>query len=64
MATRGNCWVSIICGKQIYKTIWMLEIGENLGCEQERSNHEDPYTVSKMEDDTIVGHVPHKKSCI
>jgi len=42
----------------------MPEIGETLHCEQEWSNHEDPCTVRMMEDDTIVGHVPHEKSCI
>jgi len=42
----------------------MPEIGETLHCEQEWSNHEDPYAVSVMKDDTIIGHVPCEKLCV
>jgi len=56
MATKDYCWESVIHGHHIYKAIWTPEIGETLWCEQKRSNHEDPYAVSVMKDDTIVGH--------
>jgi len=48
MATQDYCWENVICGHNIYKTIWMPEIGETLHCEQERSNHKDPYAASMM----------------
>jgi len=52
---------STIRGHHIHKVIWMSEIGETLHCEQEQRNHKDPYAVSVMKDDTIVGHAPHEK---
>ena len=64
MATRDYCWQSVICGHHVYKAFWTPAIGETLCCEQERNNLEDPYAVSVMKDDIIVGHIPCKKSHI
>ena len=54
MAIRDHSWESVICGHHAYKAIWIPDIGEIL----------DFYAISMVKDDTIVGHVPHEKSCV
>ena len=64
MATADHRWESVVRGHHVYKAIWTPEIGEILECKQERDNPKDLCAVSVIEDDTIVGHVPRKKSCV
>ena len=58
MPSRSFSWEMVIRGHRIYKEIWTPVIYEILICSQEHENSEDPFAVSVMKGDDIVGHVP------
>ena len=40
-----------------YQSVWEAVVGEELACQRERANSEDPFAVAVMKGETIVGHV-------
>ena len=53
-----------IRGYHVYKDTLTPVIGEEVNCEREPGNREDPYTVAIKRGDRVVGHVPHNISCV
>ena len=55
---------SSIHGHHIYKDIWTPQVDERLYCKV--GNIHDPYAVAvkRPNDNTVVGHVPHKVSAV
>ena len=49
---------SCIRGHHIYQHEWTPVLGEDLQCQRESSNANDPYAVAVMKEDNVVGHVP------
>ena len=47
-----------------HESVWEAVFGEELGCQRERTNSEDPFAVAVMKGETIVGHVPRKISAV
>ena len=48
----------------VYNHVWEAEKGEVLQCRRERSNLHDPYSIAKVKNDTVVGHVLQKLSTL
>ena len=44
--------------------MWEAVVGEELACQRERENSEDPFAVAVMKGETIVGHVPRRISAV
>ena len=42
----------------------MVTVGEVLVCKREAKNASDRYTVSVKNEETIIGHLPQKLSCV
>ena len=55
---------SCVRGHHIYKDIWSPHVGETLLCQPEFGNIVDPYAVSIVTEDTVVGHVPRRISAV
>jgi hypothetical protein len=55
---------SCIRGHHVYQSIWSGSVGEVLSCRQELRNAEDPFAIGVYKEDTLVGHVPRKFSCV
>ena len=53
---------SVIRGHHIYKEVWEPMHGQILQCARERSYRFDPFAVSVVNSEEIVGHVPQKIS--
>ena len=51
---------SCIRGHHVYQHEWTPVLGEELQCQRESSNANDPYAVAVMKEDNIVGHVPRR----
>lgn len=63
--TRCYVWKDVICGHRINIQSYIYgcqKIVKSLNLNKREVNPEDLYTVSMIKDDTIVGHVSHKKS--
>ena len=65
-----RCWIRLKMSSyrmesciHIYKEVWTPLIGERLGCAHERSNREDPFTVTMKRGTEMVGHIPRTISC-
>ena len=56
--------VAMVCGYHAYKDVWEASVGVSLRCKFEAGNPHDPYAVSVLKGETIVGHVPHFISSI
>ena len=54
----------MIRGYHEYKDIWEATKGEELLCRRENDNYHDPFSVSVVKEDRIVGHVPKKISTV
>ena len=50
--------MSVIRGHHIYKSVWILFIGEELVVEAKDGNEHDKNAVTVMKDGCVVGHVP------
>ena len=55
---------SVIRGHHIYKEIWEPIHGQILQCARERSNRFNPFAVSVVHSEEIVGHVPRRISAV
>ena len=53
---------SCVRGHHVYEAVWSPQFGETLSCHLEFGNIMDPYAVSILKADKIVGHVPRKIS--
>ena len=53
-----------IRGFHVYKAIWSAPIGEVLLCESEIGNAHDPYAVSVISMEIVVGHIPRRISTL
>ena len=53
---------SVIRGHHIYKEVWEPIHGQILQCTRERSNRFDPFAVSIVNSEEIVGHMPRRIS--
>ena len=54
---------SCVRGHHVSKEFWTPNIGEELSCQREEGNPNDPYAVAvKTEAGTVIGHVPRKIS--
>ena len=49
---------SYIRGHHVYQREWTPVLGEELHCQRESTNANDPYAVAVRKDDNVVGHVP------
>ena len=58
------CCDSVVRGYHVYRDIWEATRGEILTCARETGNAFDPFAVSVLKRDTVVGHVPRKISAI
>ena len=48
----------VIHGYHIYQVIWVASYGETFNCVREAGNIFDPFAVSVVRDDKIIGHMP------
>ena len=55
---------SCVRGYHVYQYQWTPVINQELSCRREFNNMEDPYAMTIINNDTIVGHVPRKISAI
>ena len=53
---------SCIRGHHVYQREWTPVLGEELQCQRESTNANDPYAVAVRKDDNVVGHVPRRIS--
>ena len=53
---------SCIRGHHVYQHEWTPVLGEDLQCQRESSNANDPYAIAVMKEDNVVGHVPRRIS--
>ena len=53
---------SCIRGHHVYQCEWTPVLGEELQCQRESTNANDPYAVAVRKDDNVVGHVPRRIS--
>ena len=51
---------SVVRGYPVYKDYWEAATGETLRCSEERTNIHDPFAVTIIKGDSVVGHVPQK----
>ena len=51
-------------GYHIYEDIWSAVVSEEFPCKKEVDNTFDPFAVTVMRGDTVIGHVPRKISSI
>ena len=51
-------------GYHVYKDVWEAAVGEELSCERELGNHQDPFAVAVVRSTVTVGHVPKKISSV
>ena len=59
------CVESVLRGYHIYKDIpWEPAIGTTHPCEREAFNVHDPYAVTVMNHDVVVGHIPRSISAV
>ena len=57
--------VAMVCGYHVYKDVWEACVGVSLRCKFEPGgNPHDPYAVSVLKGETIVGHLPRFVSSI
>ena len=54
----------MVRGYHSYQSVWEAVVGEELACDRERANSEDPFVVAVMKDETIIGHVPRRISAV
>ena len=54
----------MVRGYHAYKVVWEASVEESLRCKWEAGNPHDPYAVSVLKGETIVGHVPRFMSSI
>ena len=55
---------STVRGYHVYKVILDAVVGEEFPCKREDGNRVDPFTVTVVRGDTVIGHVPRKISSI
>ena len=55
---------SMVRGYHVYQEVWEVRIGEVLPCLREVRNRHDPYHAIAVKDELVIGHLPHKISCI
>ena len=48
----------------LIKSAWEAVVGEELACQRERANSEDPFAVVVMKGEMIIGHVPRRISAV
>ena len=54
----------MICGYHVYHDIWEAAVGQTLPCQRETGNPHNPYAVSVMEENTVIGHLPQAISSV
>ena len=47
-----------------YKNVWDAAIGEELSCQREPDNCQDPFAVAVIRSQVTVGHIPRRISSI
>ena len=50
---------SYVTGHHVYKDIWTPTLGEKLSTATQPENHHDKYAVKVLNENKVVGHVPH-----
>jgi len=48
----------------VYQEVWEVHISEVLPCVREVGNLHDPYAITVKKAELVIGHLPHKMSCI
>ena len=53
---------SVARGYHVYKDYWEAATGEVLGRREESTNIHDPFAVTILKGDSVVGHVPQQSA--
>ena len=64
MASKRFSVEAMVRGYLVYKDVWEAAVGEELRCEREPGNRQDPFTVAVVRSAVTVGHVPKKISSV